>query len=218
MNDLSSDSGRLARLLVRRRGQGALASRLARAGLEGAPYASLVTYATDWQGQPLFLLSDLADHSKNLAADAAASLLVESGGEHPEPLTQPRVTLVGRMEKLADPALKARFLARHPGASVYAGFEDFQLYRLKVAEAHLVAGFGRIHWLSAEQLLCPGEGSDAELSAIDPALRQADGDGGWRLAKGRLERFDFPTPVGDQAAWQAAYAALQKGYPKDPQS
>ena len=218
MNDLSSDSGRLARLLVRRRGQGALASLLARAGLEGAPYASLVTYASDWQGQPLFLLSDLADHSKNLAVKAAASLLVESGGEHPEPLTQPRVTLVGQMEKLVDPALKTRFLARHPSASVYASFKDFQLYRLKVAHAHLVAGFGRIHWLSAQQLLSPGEEPNIELSAIDPALRQADSDGGWRLAKGQMERFDFPAPVGDRVSWQAAYAALQKGYPENPQS
>lgn len=218
MTDPSSDSGRLARLLVRRRGQGALASRLVRAGLEGVPYASLVTYATDWQGQPLFLLSDLADHSKNLAVHAAASLLVESGGEHPEPLTQPRVTLVGQMEKLDDQALKARFLARHPSASLYAGFKDFQLYRLTVAKAHLVAGFGRIEWLSAGQLLGPAGAIDVDLSAIDPALRQADGDGGWCLEKGRLERFDFPAPVSNQAAWQAAYAALQKGYPKNPQS
>lgn len=218
MYDPSSDPGRLARLLVRRRGLGALASRLARAGLEGSPYASLVTYATDWQGQPLFLLSDLADHSKNLAVDAAASLLVDSGGEHPEPLTQPRVTLVGRMEKSKDQGLKARLLARHPSASVYAAFKDFQLYRLKVVEAHLVAGFGRIHWLGGEQLLCPSMVADVELSAIDPALRQADGDGGWRLANGRLERFDFPTPVSNQATWQAAYAALQRGYPTNPQS
>jgi hypothetical protein len=49
--------------------------------------------------------------------------------------------------------LTARFVARHPGAERYAGFTDFRLYRMTVVGAHLVAGFGRIHWLPAAEVL-----------------------------------------------------------------
>ena len=46
-----------------------------------------------------------------------------------------------------DPRLLARYVARHPDAAAYAGFRDFNLYRVSVERAHLVAGFGRIHWV-----------------------------------------------------------------------
>ena len=51
-----------------------------------------------------------------------------------------------------DERLKARFLARHPDAALYAGFKDFGFYRIAVERAHLVGGFGKIRWIEAAEL------------------------------------------------------------------
>lgn len=117
----------------------------------GAPYASLVLTTDDGAGTPLLLLSDLAEHSKNLARDPRASLLVEGADNAGDPLAAPRVTFMGEAARIADAAAKAKFVAHHSSAATYAAFKDFALYRLAVDRIHLVAGFGRIDWISGDQ-------------------------------------------------------------------
>lgn len=117
----------------------------------GAPYASLVLTADDGAGAPLLLLSDLAEHAKNLARDPRASLLVASADDAGDPLAAPRATFLGDALRDDDNAAKAAFVARHPSAATYAGFKDFALYRLRIARVHLVAGFGRIDGISGDQ-------------------------------------------------------------------
>jgi len=116
---------------------------------EGWPYASLVLVAADHDGTPLLLLSDLAEHAKALAQDPRLSLLIDGTEGHEDPLTGPRLTLLGHAAPEASQAQRQRYLARHPAAALYAGFADFRFYRVVVERAHLVAGFGRIHWLEA---------------------------------------------------------------------
>lgn len=112
----------------------------------GQPYASLVLLACDVDATPLLLISTLADHTKNILADNRVSLLCDGTAGLPEPLTGPRVTLLGIAEKTELPRHRTRFLVRHPSAEMYAGFKDFAFYRVSVTRAHIVAGFGRIHW------------------------------------------------------------------------
>jgi putative heme iron utilization protein len=132
---------------------------------DGWPYVSLVSVATDHDGAPLLLLSDLSEHAKNLQDDDRASLLFDATGEREDPLAGDRVTLLGRLVRTAQPSHPARYLGRHPAAAMYAGFGDFAFYRMSVERAHLVAGFGRIHWLDgAEVLIAPC-----------PALAEAEG-------------------------------------------
>ncbi len=121
----------------------------------GAPYASLVLLAVDHDASPLLLLSDLADHTKNLQADPACSLMVDGTQGLDNPLTGARATLQGRIALHRDEGALARFVNRHPTAAMYAGFGDFNLYRMTVDRAHLVAGFGRIHWVAAEEVFAP---------------------------------------------------------------
>lgn len=121
----------------------------------GSPYTSLVLVAVDHDSSPLLLISTLADHTKNLAANPAVSLLFDGTVGLDEPLTGPRVSVQGQAAKTDDERLKARFVARHPGAAMYAGFKDFAFWRVSVSRAHLVAGFGRIHWFGADALLYP---------------------------------------------------------------
>jgi putative heme iron utilization protein len=100
------------------------------------------------------LLSRLAVHTQNLAADSRASLLVVAeSAPGSEALTAARLTLTGRALPDPDPAALKIFLAARPEAARYAGFADFALYRLEVESGHLVAGFGRIARLSADELL-----------------------------------------------------------------
>ena len=142
----------LVRLLVRSRGVGMLATKMADGG---APYASLVTYACDHRGQPVFLFSTLSDHTQNLLADGSASLLVEDTSRRRNPQTGPRVSLMGKIKKVKSPELRERFLARHPDASLYADFGDFGFFRMTVERAHYVGGFARAIWFDAKHILTP---------------------------------------------------------------
>jgi hypothetical protein len=191
---------------------------------DGWPYASLVLVAVDQDASPLLLLSDLAEHSKNLKRDSRASLLFDGTAGRDDPLTGPRVTVLGETKPVSDPRLLARFTARHPSAAAYAGFGDFKLYRLEVARGHLVAGFGRIHAITAAALLSPGapalaaaetdilehmNDDHAEAIGLYASKLAGAGNGdGWQMTGvdpegidlrrgGSVLRLDFPAPVGD---------------------
>lgn len=144
----------LVRLLVRGRGVGSLATKMAD---DGAPYASMVTYACDHRAQPIFLFSTLSDHTKNLLKDGSASLLVEDTSRRRNPQTGPRVSLMGKIKRVKSPELRERFLARHPDASLYADFGDFGFFRMTVERAHFVGGFARAIWFDAKHILTPAK-------------------------------------------------------------
>lgn len=139
------------RRIVRTIDRAALGTRLR--DTDGAPYVSLVLVATDPVGRPLLHLSDLADHTRNLEADDRASLLFDATGERDDVLAGERATLIGRLVPADDPADRERYLRRHPGARLYAGFADFRFRRFVPERAHLVAGFGRIHWLDGSLIM-----------------------------------------------------------------
>lgn len=144
-----SFTGTEARLLLRRARTGTLAT-LNRDG--GMPYASLANVSTDVDGRPIILVSTLAWHTRNLVADARASLLVAEVPETGDALTGARVSVMGRFVKSGDPRLRRRYLARHPQAAIYAGFGDFAFWRLEPEMIHAVAGFGRIETLEVNEV------------------------------------------------------------------
>jgi putative heme iron utilization protein len=167
----SEDMSRGVRDLVRGLDRAALATALPVEGtVDGGtwPYASLVLVAVDHDLSPILLLSDLAEHTKAIAAGDRVSLLFDGTHGLDQPLTGPRATLVGRAARTDDSRLARRFLARHPDAEMYAGFKDFHFYRVAVERAHLVAGFGKIRWLSAAELnAVPANGlADAEEGIV----------------------------------------------------
>lgn len=125
-------------------------------GAEAFPFVSLVTVAATGNRSVAMLLSSLAVHTKNLIDDPCASLLLTTPVDSSvDPLTQPRVTLVGQVRKLSrddDADVRSVFLAKHPSAAMYADFGDFAFYVLDIEVAHLVAGFGRIETVAGDQL------------------------------------------------------------------
>lgn len=134
------DPGLAAKKLVREGRSGALATLVAGSG---DPYCSLVNVATAVDGAPLLLLSKLALHTKNLLADARVSLMLDERKEG-DPLEGARVMLMGTCAKDSDRLSGPAYLRRHPEAEMFANFADFGFYRMEIARAHLVAGFGRI--------------------------------------------------------------------------
>lgn len=145
-------SSGLRALLVGER-QGILATLSARRG--GWPFASVAPYALSSEGEPLLLMSDLAEHTRNVRADARASLLVQDSAALADPQAGSRLTLLGRVEPLeAGDAgeARARYLDRHPHSEGYFDMADFHLYVLRLAEARFVSGFGDMGWMNAERL------------------------------------------------------------------
>jgi putative heme iron utilization protein len=122
---------------------------------DGWPFASVAPYALTESGEPLFLFSDLAEHTRNLRADPRASLLVQDRASIADPQAGARVTLLGSVEAIADDAraaAQARYVRCHPQAVEYFAMADFHLFVLRVGEARFIAGFGDMGWVGGERL------------------------------------------------------------------
>jgi putative heme iron utilization protein len=147
----------LARELLARERVGVLATLSTRHA--GAPFTSLAPFAVSGRGQPLLLLSALAQHTRNLDADPRASLLVHDAAAAAEdPRTAARLALVGRVHRVPAPDeadARQRYLARHPEARGLLAL-DFALFELSVEEAQLVGGFAAAGWLPGDALRSPG--------------------------------------------------------------
>lgn len=132
----------------------------------GHPFASLVAVAFDDRGQPILLLSSLAEHGQNLSSDPRASLLVsdttglvsDTTGGSVDPLAGARMTLVGTCATIPAHEIEAArrvFLGRHPEAATYATFADFAMWRLDVASVRWIGGFGRMQWVTGDAYVRP---------------------------------------------------------------
>ena len=206
-----------ARKLLRAARVGTLATSAA-----GQPFASLITPACAPDLAILLLLSDLSEHTRHLRADPRCSVLVNGVSEDANPQAAPRVTVTGVAETVADAGLKARFLAVHPYASLYADFGDFALWRIRPMGGLYVGGFARAARLRAAELT-PDAGAVAAIAAAeaeitihcntdhaDAMAAIAGSPGAWRMATVDVDGFDlaleervirvhWPAPVADTA-------------------
>jgi heme iron utilization protein len=163
------DAAKLARSLLRRSRQGALATLMPG---NGDPYCSLVNVASQPDGSPILLLSSLALHTANLLADPRVSLMLDERAEG-DPLEGARIMLAGRANEVPEDAaaiLRRRYLAAHPSAEAFVDFKDFSFFRIAPLGAHLVAGFGRIVDLRPAQFLTGLAGAEALLEAEPSAV------------------------------------------------
>ena len=168
----------MVRKLVRARNRAATATTLF-AGGEERPYVSLTATATDIDGSPILLLSKLADHTRNLERDPRLSMLFEDTGHYANPQQGPRVTVIGRAERCgpsdALERLRRRYLTRHPGAALYAGFTDFGFFKVVLERIHWVGGFGRAVWLN-QDLPCAQEAVAAFAAAESDLISRINAD------------------------------------------
>jgi heme iron utilization protein len=187
-----------AKSLLRRIRAAALATL---APLSGEPFATLVNVATEPNGSPILLMSQLAAHTRHLADDPRLSLLLAQSGAG-DPLAHPRLTLTGKAEKVTEPerraALKARFLARHPKSALYADFGDFAFFHVEIAQAHLNGGFGKTGRFDAATLLTDVQGADVLLAGEAGALAHMNAD-----HKDALSLYATVLAGAPQGAWTA---------------
>lgn len=116
----------------------------------GYPFASVTPYALDGNGNPLFLMSKLAVHTKNLLEHPEASLLVYDPEIEQDPLASPRLNALGTVALVAPEELESAqslYLEKHPDASQWITFGDFHLYRLSIQNIYYIGGFGQMGWV-----------------------------------------------------------------------
>jgi heme iron utilization protein len=196
------------------------------------PLATLIGVASDWDGAPLFLMSDLSRHTKNLAANPYVSLLLSSEGGRGDPLNQPRITLNGVVRRRPEEDGRERYIRRNPKAKLYASFTDFSVRRLHIETVHFNGGFGRADPLTAADILTQGDASalaaaeaellDRTLALGDEALAKLAGGSSRRVWRpvgidaegldlsrgGAAARAHFPHAVFDPEAWWEALKQL----------
>jgi heme iron utilization protein len=169
------DPRNLAKSLLRRRRQGALATLMAGSG---DPYCSLVNVASHPDGSPILLISRLAVHTRNILADPRVSLMLDERAAG-DPLEGARIMLAGRAEEASEgefDTLRRRYLNAHPSAENFANFKDFSFFRIRPSGAHLVAGFGRIVDLEPEQFLTDIADAGPLLEAEQGAVEHMNAD------------------------------------------
>lgn len=202
----------------------------------GHPYASLVLVATEPDGAPIFLISNLALHTRNLQKDARVSVLLDGTGDLGDPLTGGRLTLIGEAKPTDSATAMRRFLARHPSAQGYAGFADFSVYRLAPSRGHYIGGFGRIVDLKPESFLIDVADARGLIEAEAGIIEHMNSDhadatalyatelarcapGAWRMSgidphgadllhRTTAARIDFPAPVRSPAEARNVLVAM----------
>jgi hypothetical protein len=129
------------------------------AKFSGYPFCSVAPFVLDHSGQPVILISTIAEHTQNILADPKLSLLVFAGNEDLQ--ASARLTLIGQATSITkdDEHLRARYLRYLPQASSYFAMHDFSFYRIEVVQARYIAGFGKMGWVSADDI------SGAKLSS-----------------------------------------------------
>ncbi len=224
--------GTEARRFARGQTQGVLSTLSLR--IEGHPFGSVAPFVLDHTGRPVILISDLAEHTRNLKADPRCSLIVQPYS--PDMQVAGRVTLVGRAERLPDKDTPGpRYLRYHPQAESYFAMHDFAFWRIEPLRIRYIGGFGRIHWIEPEAYLLAEGALAAQEGDILAHMNEdhrhnlrdycrhvhgvqtetvemvgIDPDGFDVRTNGRILRFDFPAPIADAQAARVALVELAR--------
>ena len=123
---------------------------------QGAPMASMTLYLADAGFAAFYVhVSRLAWHTQDMAQVPQVALsIAHTDDGRADPFTLKRVSIRGDAEQLADPqdALKKSWLEKFPQQAINFELADFSFWRIAPRDARFVAGFGRIHNLSAADL------------------------------------------------------------------
>ena len=131
------------------------------------PYSTFTLTAFDYDISPIVLLSNLSEHTTNINKNSLVSLMLceeqklyhffpkfkNSSFNYEDPMSRPRITLVGNLKKTKDEKDKRRFISRHPASRLYSGFTDMNFYKMKIIGAHLIGGFASVKWFKKKDLI-----------------------------------------------------------------
>ena len=223
-----------ARMFLRSTHSGVLSTHSAR--FSGFPFGSIAPFVLGHDGQPLILISTIAEHTKNISANPHVSLIAFDSAST-DMQASARLTLMGeaKVTPKDDPLIRARYLAYFPQAAQYFDMHDFLFHRIEVTRARYIGGFGKIHWIPGADLHPPAnqlaeqeagilahmnaEHADSlraycrhthEVTTEKAEMVGLDSDGFDVRADNRLLRFSFAAPVTDANEARASLVAMSK--------
>ncbi|PYP84948.1 MAG: heme iron utilization protein [Blastocatellia bacterium AA13] len=188
--------------------------------IPGYPFGSITPFTLNHQGEPVILISDIAQHTRNIKADNKISLTVFDQYAS-DPQSAGRITWIGDAEPIdeTDSRARERYLRYFPAAASYFDTHDFSFYRLNLKRARFIGGFGRIYWIDPPDMLRMNPFRETEGDIIehmnndhgeallhyanvikkvnvqDIAMTGIDGDGFDMRGDGRKLRIDFESPI-----------------------
>jgi len=168
-----SSPGSAARAYLRRHHAGMLATLSQRLG--GYPFGSVVPFVLDHAARPVILISRLAEHTRNIAGDPRASLLVSESARDVQ--AGARLTLVGDAARAAGnlTALRGRYLRYFPEAARLLELGDFDFHVIEPLQVRFIAGFADIHWIGATAYAPPTNQLAGHEEAVVAHMNREDG-------------------------------------------
>jgi hypothetical protein len=203
--------------------------------MDGHPYGSLVPFMLDQDGRPVLLVSQLAEHTRNISADPRTSLLAFSSEQDPQ--AGARATVMGTAKPVVDQLQpRARYLRYFPDAARLLDMQDFLFICIEPLCIRYIGGFGAIRWVAGAEYLA---GADCLRGAEEQVLAECnrlfgtelychgsfdagssiigiDCDGFDVRKKNDVVRFDFPGAAGDPGKALAAFKAILQFVPGKP--
>lgn len=206
------------------------------ARLPGYPFGSIAPFVLDHDGNPLILISTIAEHTRNIQADPHISLIAFDPSAA-DMQAGARLTMVGDavVSDKQDEALRARYLRYLPQAAEYFDMHDFLFHRVEIKQARYIGGFGKIHWISGDELRPQANSLATQEDAIldhmnadhadslraycrhwhdvspeNVQMLGIDADGFDVRADGRTLRFSFEAPVVNALSARAALVAMSR--------
>lgn len=153
---MAEDFAVRARALLRKTDAGVLSTHSSE--LAGYPFGSLAPFAMTLEGRPLIYVSQLAEHTRNLAADPRCCLTVVESSHAGDRQALGRASLLGEAHALPDAeraAAAERYFALFPEQRAYEDFHDFGFWRIEPVRVRWIGGFGQIQWIEPKEWLLP---------------------------------------------------------------
>jgi len=223
---------RAARRLLYHQSMGVLSTHSV--DVEGYPFGSIAPYALDYEGQPAMLISEIAQHTRNIKRDRRVSLTVFDQCAD-DPQASGRLTWIGDAEpiSMSETEVRRRYLRYFPSAESYFDTHDFTFYRIRLRRARFIGGFGEIYWVESDSMILTNPFRASEESIVDhmnsdhanalihycellghrveaATMTGIDSEGFDLLANKRKLRFDFDSPIYTVEEARAALVRLAR--------
>ena len=213
-----TDQALTARRLLNHQSMGVLSTHSV--DVAGYPFGSIAPFVLNYDSEPTMLISDIAQHTRNIKQNYRVSLTVFDQGAD-DPQASSRLTWIGDAELIdpSDTEIRRRYLRYFPSAASYFETHDFSFYRIRLRRARFIGGFGQIYWIAPDAMLVSNPFREAERRIVEHmnqdhqqalfhycevlkgvkantvAMTGIDREGFDMLADGRKLRVDFDAPI-----------------------
>ncbi len=131
----------------------------------GYPFGSLLPVCRDAKGNPLLLISHLAQHTRNLETNPHCSLTLSETCEG-DIQQVARLTCLAHAEAVDSKASAERYFRYYPESRRYFTEMNFRFYRLTLQQHYFIGGFGSARWFDASRVPPPAPFSVADEAEL----------------------------------------------------